>query len=281
MAVQNTRNGSSKPLKGIAHVHTTFSHDGEISLERLANICSIRNIDFVLISEHAQDLDQNSFADFIKNADQCSTNRTLLIPGLEFEGKNDVHLLTYGISSFIDPRENLLEIATSVQKQGGLNIIAHPKRNGYFVPDDLVGFMNGIEIWNTKMDGSFAPNAKSLALLRSLRLRNAKVYGYAGLDLHWEKQKIMVFVNVFGAYPQKSALFGALKNGNFTVSNAFLNLKPDGNESIFYDRCFGLVNVFNTALTHIAKKIIYRHLKKLLGNKMGIALKRYSRRFLY
>ena len=281
MAVQNTRNDSSNLLKGIAHVHTTFSHDGEISLEHLSNICSARNIDFVLISEHAQDLDQNSFANLIKNADRCSTNRTLLIPGLEFEGENDVHLLAYGISSFIDPGKNLTEIATLVQKQGGLNIIAHPKRNGYFVPDELVGFMNGIEIWNTKMDGSFAPNAKSLALLRSLRMRNAKISGYAGLDLHWEKQKIMVFVNVFGAYPQKGALVSALRSSNFTLSNAFLNLKPDGNESVFYDRCFGFVNTFNTALTHTAKKIIYHHLKKILGNKMGIALKRYSRRFLH
>jgi hypothetical protein len=280
MIVQNSRK-EGRSLKGIAHVHTTFSHDGEISLERLAAICNIRNIDFVLISEHAQDLDEHSFAKFVKNANQCSTRNTLLISGLEYEGENDVHLLAYGISSFIDPKKKLVDIAPLVQKQGGLSIIAHPKRNGYFVPNDLVDFINGIEIWNTKMDGSFAPNAKSLSLLRALRLRNAKIHGYAGLDLHWDNQKIMVFVDVFGAYLQKEVLFSALQNGNFIVSNAFLHLKSNGNESVINDWCFAFVNTFNAALTDIAKKIIYRRLKAVFGNKIGRALKRYSRRFLY
>ena len=280
MLIQNKSHNLGKQLRGITHVHTTFSHDGEISIERLAEICTTKNLNFVLIAEHAQDLDLNLFARLVDNANRLSTNSTLLIPGLEYEGENDVHLLAFGVSSFIDPGKKLIEIAGLVRKQGGLNVIAHPKRNRYFVPNDLVDWADGVEIWNSKMDGSFAPNAKSLSFLQSLRVRNAKVHGYAGLDLHWDKQKIMVFINIFGVHLQKEALFRALQNGNFTASNAFLNLEADGGTSVFCNRCFALANAFNNGLTSISKTL-YHKMKKLFGNKIAADLRRCLRLFLY
>ncbi|HIJ39964.1 MAG TPA: hypothetical protein HPP90_02635 [Deltaproteobacteria bacterium] len=168
-----------------------------------------------------------------------------------------------------------------MHKNGGLNVIAHPKRNGYVVPHDLLHFVNGIEVWNTKIDGSFAPNAKSLSLLRSVRSRNGEIFGYTGLDLHWNRQNMKTFIHVPLPSVQKDTLFSALKEGNFVVSGSHINLNPQGDLPIVYDFYFTLMNASDTFFNFFAKKVLYRNLKKILGERIGRSLKRHLRRFLY
>ncbi len=280
MTVEANRKNSYRFRKGIAHVHTTFSHDGEISLERLATVCRTGKIDFALISEHAQDVDEKKFAQLIRDANRLSGKGTLLVPGLEYEGEQDIHLLAYGITAFIDPKKTLCEIAEQVHKNGGLNVIAHPKRNGYVVPQDILPFLNGIEIWNTKMDGSSAPNVKSLSLLRSVRSQKENIFGYTGLDLHWQRQNMKAFIHVPISCVQKDRLFWALEEGNFVLSGSRIKLTPRGDLPFICDGCFTMVNAFNAFFNFVAKKLLYRNLKKILGDGKGESLKRHLRRFL-
>lgn len=44
------------PLKGVAHVHSTYSYDGCPSLAEIVAFLNGRGLDFVLMSEHTRGL---------------------------------------------------------------------------------------------------------------------------------------------------------------------------------------------------------------------------------
>jgi len=75
-------------VRGVAHVHSTYSFDGCLNLHDLAGFFQERGIDFVLMSEHVETLDTDKINAFISDCKTCSNEKFLLIPGIEIDALN-------------------------------------------------------------------------------------------------------------------------------------------------------------------------------------------------
>ena len=87
-------------VPGAIHMHSDYSHDGLDSLENLREVCITRGIRWVGLTDHAEDLDEEVFGEYLAHCVSLSDNEFTFIPGLEFRfaGFRGVHLFAVGIA---------------------------------------------------------------------------------------------------------------------------------------------------------------------------------------
>jgi hypothetical protein len=186
-----------------AHVHSTWSYDGEWKLADLARAFARRGYDAVLMSEHDRTFDEERWEAFGAACATASAGGALLVPGIEYsDGANLVHVPVWGADAFLGrdrPTGDLLRAARAV---GAVAVLAHPDRRDAwrsFAPEWLA-LAHGVEIWNRKVDG-WAPGAAGLALAA----RHDRLSPFVGLDFHSGRQ--------FFPLAMSGPLDGALSTG--------------------------------------------------------------------
>src|SRR5438128_5838222 len=157
-------------VKGIIHVHSNYSYDGEHSLAEIAQHGITRGYGFIGMSDHSDTFDSQKMADYVKECERVSHPTCVIIPGIEFRCENNLHLVGLGMGHYTSEKDPI-KVTECIHAEGGIAIVAHPGRYRYQIPASLVGAVDGIEVWNASHDGRFAPNERSLNLLKELRRR--------------------------------------------------------------------------------------------------------------
>lgn len=172
-------------MRGLFHVHTDHSFDGKSSLEELVRFCRENRFAFICVTEHADLMDDESIQRVVRDCDAHSGDGIIVIPGFEYAFPQDegVHLLCVGIRDPVRGKR-IARAVDEVRRLGGLSIVAHPSRNRYRIPEEIVPVIDGIEVWNAAYDSRYLPDAGSLDLWKSVRRRNPGVMAYTGLDMH-------------------------------------------------------------------------------------------------
>lgn len=204
-------------MQGIFHAHSTYSHDGRCTLPELVSLCKERGLGFIALSEHAEDMEEASMDAFASECKELSKTGFILLPGLEFGFSEypKLHLLGIGVTRYIPPSD-ISRTIDAIREQGGLSVIAHPARNGHFVPEHIKGKIDGIEVWNAAYDSRYLPHHKSVSLYRALRKINNSMLAFGGLDFHtaWNFKELSVCVN--GSPADAKELLDLLREGSFT-----------------------------------------------------------------
>lgn len=170
---------------GIVHVHSDYSHDGKDSLERLRSLALKRDIAFVGLTDHAEDLTPERFADYVAKCRTLSDDRVRLIPGLEyrFAGHKGLHLLALGLRKWIEPTTPA-EFIEQTRGAASLTILAHPVLAHYRIPREVLDGIDAIEVWNASYNTRYLPDPRAIRLLHAVRRTRPTVIGTAGLDQH-------------------------------------------------------------------------------------------------
>ncbi len=170
---------------GVIHLHSDYSHDGRDSLEDLRVWAAKQEIRFVALSDHAEDLDPDVFRRYLEHCHRLSDAEVTLIPGLEyrFEGLTGLHLLALGLRRWLVPATPAEFIA---QTRGNceLTVLAHPVLAGYRIPEEVLGGIDAVEVWNAAYNTRFLPDPRAIRLLHAARDARPAVVGTAGLDQH-------------------------------------------------------------------------------------------------
>jgi hypothetical protein len=213
-------------VKGAAHIHSTYS-DGEFTLAELRRIFLDAGCAFVCMTDHAEYFDSEQLNQYLGECHSLSDEKLFFVPGLEYACERNMHILGYGATRRIDstaPETVIREI----ERQGGVSVIAHPK-NEFF--EWIKGFQTlprGIETWNSKYDGRYAPRPETFALLQELRKRQPEMHGFFGQDLHWKKQFRELFVQLDAAASDSPGVLTAFANGAYRGIKGELVLASDG-----------------------------------------------------
>jgi hypothetical protein len=212
-----------KPFTGILHVHSNHSYDGHNSLGEIAEFARACGYSFLAMSEHSDTFNHDQMALYVQECREKSAPDFLIIPGIEFRCDNDFHLLGLGIRQFTDLTDPLA-VSEFIHGQGGLAIIAHPKRNNYQIPNGLQTVVDGAEVWSATYDGRFVPSIDSLKLMKELRGTNESCIGYGGQDLHRLTGKRIVKTILPCDTLDENEILATLKRGSFIVSNNIFNI---------------------------------------------------------
>lgn len=143
-------------IRAVLHIHSTWSYDGSWNLPEIARLYGRFGIRAVMLTEHDTGFDPESFSTYRAACAAASTPRCTLIPGIEYSSpENDIHILTWGLRSFLAEHRPVLETLKAVRAHGGAAVFAHPvRRNSWekFDPE-WADFLSAIELWNRKADG--------------------------------------------------------------------------------------------------------------------------------
>lgn len=213
-------------MLGVLHVHSTYS-DGEFSLAELRGVLQGEGYRFAAMADHAEAFDPNKTVQYAAECAALSDPEFFFVPGLEFECDRRLHIVGYGCLRLAGTRDPE-QVIRHVTEAGGLPVVAHP-------PDALFGWLegfgqrpHGLEVWNSKYDGRYAPRPATFALLDRWQASAAPVRAFYGVDLHWKKQFRGLGCRVFGASADPAGVLGALAEGRYAGVWGGLELPSSG-----------------------------------------------------
>jgi PHP domain-containing protein len=213
-------------LKGAIHIHSTYS-DGEFTLTELRELFRSAGCAFVCMTDHAEAFDGESLHRYQAECEALSDASFCFIAGLEYGCEQKMHILGYGARQLAQTT-NPQEIIRFIETQGAISVIAHPKDDHFAWIESFEILPRGIETWNSKYDGRYAPRPGTFALQQRLRERQPSMQAFYGQDLHWRKQFRELFVKVDRDTPTAESILEALAIGAYTGSKAELTLPSSG-----------------------------------------------------
>lgn len=213
-------------IKGAIHVHSTYS-DGEFTLAELREIYLAAGCAFVCMNDHAEYFDENCLQAYRRQCEALSDEKLRLIAGLEYRCAREMHITAYGatgLTNLTSPEA----VIRFIGEQGAIAVIAHPKNEFFPWIESFQTLPQGIEAWNTKYDGRYAPRPGTFALLQTLKQRNPAMLAFYGQDLHWKTQFRGLFIEVEGESAEPRAVLDGLARGKFHGRKGELQLPSDG-----------------------------------------------------
>lgn len=202
-------------MRLLVHAHTSYSHDGRLSPGELAALARRKGFDAVLISDHYEDLDEDSYGRLVRDCEGIEA--CMLVPGYEKDWSG-FHLCAFGVDQWII-EEEIERWSSRVREAGGIVCLAHPGRYRHQVPERVLSVCDAVEIWNSKRpyDGSIGPHPDAYRLLKD---RLALV----GQDLHRSSDATTLGI-VTSNGETKSEILEAIRNRRYrSTSRVFSSL---------------------------------------------------------
>jgi predicted ATP-grasp superfamily ATP-dependent carboligase len=219
---------STRRTRGVIHIHTNYSYDGTASIEAVVEEAKKCGYSFIVLTEHAESLDEDSMAGYVKRCKALQTLELMVIPGLEVRCNNGTHLLGINVQKHIES-SSVLEVAKEIKDCGGICIVAHPSKNEYNLSTEEIGCMDGMEIWNSsRRSGLTIPKLDAIRILRRLRNKNKKMYFYSGLDLHELREMKSFWIEAPSYCKSKDELLKAFYAGKFFTTNGIVSVSSTG-----------------------------------------------------
>ena len=213
-------------LKGALHVHSTYS-DGEFTIAELRRTYLAEGCSFVCMNDHAESFNSESIQTYIQDLRKNSDQQFCFVMGLEYECERRMHVLGYG-ASLLASTTNPQAVIRHIESQGAVAVIAHPKDEFFSWIEGFEVLPAGIETWNSKYDGRYAPRPGTFALLHRLRMRSPAMHAFYGQDLHWKKQFRGLCVTIDADTPDPAAILAALAAGKYSAQKDELQLPSSG-----------------------------------------------------
>ena len=213
-------------VRGAMHVHSKHS-DGEFTVPELRTIFLAAGCSFVCMSDHAEYFDERSIQTYIQELKDNSDEELHFVMGLEYGCDGGMHILGYGarlLASTTDPQQ----IIRHIDSHGAISVIAHPKDEFFPWIESFEILPQGIETWNSKYDGRYAPRPSTFALLQRLKTINPGIYAFYGQDLHWKKQFRGLLVELEANSGEPQAVLAALARGKYCGLKDDLQLPSSG-----------------------------------------------------
>jgi hypothetical protein len=213
-------------IKGALHVHSTYS-DGERTIGELRALFLAEGCRFVAMADHAEAFDESSLRAYLADCERHSDEDFVFVPGLEFGCERRMHILGYGVTSrcaTTDPQR----VIEFIERARGVSVIAHPRDDAFDWIESFTVLPMGIETWNSKYDGRYAPRARTFRLLHRLQRRRPEMLAFYGQDLHWRKQFHGLFTIADMTDVSPAQVIETLRRGAFHGFRGDLELPSSG-----------------------------------------------------
>lgn len=202
-------------MRGVAHVHSTYSFDGRLRLPELAQFLAERGMDFALLSEHVESLQPETLREFFHQCQECSNDAILLIPGVEIDGLN---ALLFGIRHCPEQWMDWEDLARQLISAGALTAVSHPCRIVKPVPALIRRHAEAVEVWNSRYDGKMALRLSSVRYWRSLMTQEKRALRpMCGIDFHDRRDYCPLMLEVQCAERDSSAILASLRAGQYRM----------------------------------------------------------------
>jgi predicted metal-dependent phosphoesterase TrpH len=213
-------------IKGIVHIHSTYSYDGKESLASLKEFLQKEGITFCCLTEHTDFLTVEQAQMFVQECRALSGSQFVFIPGFEVPYK-DAHILLIGTEAFLGQKADA-QMLRQWSERAQLTILAHPVRNRFAVDETMGEVIDGIEIWNQQYDGKKVPRPRAAQLLRALQQKQHGLFATGGIDFHRREHFGAPLFKLEVERITADAILAALKNGTYVFGTDKIAVAPSG-----------------------------------------------------
>ena len=227
-------------IKAALHVHSTYS-DGEFTLAELREKFLRAGCALIGMADHADAFDGDKVREYVAECDRLSDERLRFMPGLEFGCVHRMHIVGYGVTALIDSTDPVAVIA-HIRAHRGVAVIAHPPGALFELIEHLELLPDGIEGWNSKYDGRYAPRPATFELIERLQTRRPPLRAFYGQDLHWRQQYAGLFNLLDIPVAERALVLDALRDGAFEGIADDIRLPSSGRLSPERIAAFALIN---------------------------------------
>jgi|SRR5579862_4695499 len=249
-------------LKAALHVHSTYS-DGEFTLAELKELFAGNGCSVVGTTDHAESFDRAKLADYVSECNSLSDQRFLFLCGLEFGCDQQMHMLGYGTTTQAQTQDPQ-KVIRHIEENQGLAVIAHPKDSMFPWIETFEVLPCGIEAWNSKYDGRYAPRPRTFELVQRLRARRPEMRAFYGQDLHWKNQFRGLFSELRCDSLNRGEILNALASGKYSGIKGDLRLPSSG------ELDSGLAARFDASRARSDKMCNFLKVGKRAIDKLGI-----------
>src|SRR5579872_3699165 len=218
--------GDEIVMKGVLHIHSTYS-DGEFTLAELRTMFLQAGCQFLCMTDHAEAFDGKKLQVYREECASLSDSKLIIVAGLEYRCDRNMHILGYGAtqpSQSNDPQT----VIRHIDAQNAISVIAHPKDDLFSWIESFDVLPRGIEAWNSKYDGRYAPRPAVFQLLHRLQKRKPEMRAFYGQDLHWKKQFRGLLNTLPSAALAREDILTAFRSGDYQAQKGGLLLPSDG-----------------------------------------------------
>jgi hypothetical protein len=202
-------------FRGVAHIHTTYSFDGRLPVAALSEFLSRQGLDFALLSEHVESLDEAKVRAFVRECAACSTESFLLIPGIEIDGLN---ALFYGAPEDVGEWDGWDDLADKLVAGGALTAVSHPIKIRIPIPAWTRRNAEAVEVWNSRHDGKAALQLRCVRYWRSLAAAEARaLLPLCGIDFHDRSDFVPLAMEVDCPERTQTSILAALRAGRYRI----------------------------------------------------------------
>ena len=227
-------------LKAALHVHSTYS-DGEFTIPELREKFLRAGCRVVCMADHADAFDDAKVAQYVAECERHSDEKLLFVVGVEFGCVRRMHIVGYGVIRVVqsdDPQT----VISHIQASDGVAVIAHPPDALFELIEGFNVLPDGIEAWNSKYDGRYAPRSATFELIGRLQGRRPDLKAFYGQDLHWRKQYAGLFTMLDVERADRPSILAALARGSFEGSKDAIRLPSSGRITELEARAFARTN---------------------------------------
>jgi hypothetical protein len=250
-------------FRGATHLHSKYSLDGHVSLKTLRDFYEKRDYNFLLMSEHYEDLSREQFCKFGEQCVDLSNDNFIIIPGIEFH--NDC-ITVNGLRHYPLPNRPIAEMLA--EDQNTFNVLVHPSNLRKFLPSPILSKLHAVEVWNVRYDGSRFPSFRNLAIWRRL----SKKYPLApilGLDFHQKENMASHYLEVKAERLSTRSLLVALQRGDYDLFSGGKKWDPSQLSLRFF-----ILSALYYYFRLFAVKI-YKNSKTVIPNSLSNHIKSY------
>ncbi|OPY37227.1 MAG: PHP domain protein [Methanoregula sp. PtaU1.Bin006] len=254
--------------RGLIHIHTIHSFDGTLPIADFAALAKSKGYAFVILTEHAEKFDDTKMKVLFDECLRASDDSFLVIPGLEFNIHDEVHILGLGISTYIDEKDPDALIR-KIHENNGVAILAHTAEYRKAIPYARLKDVDIIEIWNPRYGEIFSPSRKSIKILQEFRKMKTPYYASGGLDLHTIRDFVPLHQIVYSERLTPEEIIGSIKDGAFISTNGFVKIPAFREPSCSMTGLIYLL-AFIQFIPNVLKKAIKMINKKVKRNQIMV-----------
>ncbi len=251
-------------IKGVMHVHSTYSYDGKESLQSLRSFLMAQGIQFCCLTEHTDKMTIEQARLFVQECKVLSGSQFLFIPGFEVPFKN-AHILLVGCEVFLGQFADV-ELLKMWSQKSALTILAHPVRNHFKVDETMESVIDGIEVWNQQYEGKYVPRVRSCRLFFKVSAKNPNLLATGGLDFHRKEHFGAPLYSLELEHLTQEAVLVALKKGEYTFGTDSVSVHSSG----YFEDKSGFKHILQSTVS-IAAIVVGKNVNALLAN-FGIRL---------
>jgi predicted metal-dependent phosphoesterase TrpH len=212
--------------RGAIHIHSTYS-DGDLTLSGLRDVYRGLGYSFLAMTDHAEVFHAEKLERYVAECASLSDSEFVFVPGLEYSCLNRMHVLGLGVTALATSKDPQAVIG-HIAERGGISVIAHPMTEAFPWIESFTTLPDGIEVWNSKYDGRYAPRVTTFDLLNRLRQKRNDMRAFYGQDLHWRRQYRGLALEVDAKRLAPAELLNALRTGAFCAQKGPLRLSSRG-----------------------------------------------------